>query len=134
VALNEGRDRAREVLSGIVARHRDSQPTARLQILTAHEVLHCRDFFRHAPAVVEELLPEFGQRLAAGGAYQQLLPQQFFEVAQAARDRGLGHAQSFGGAHQACLFGDGGEQDQVVGGDALLFHLWDSLSRIDGFI
>jgi hypothetical protein len=38
----------------------------------------------------------------------------------------------FGGAHHALKFCDGGKQDVIVSGD--MFHIWNSLSRIAGFI
>ena len=44
-----------------------------LHIAAAHKVLCCCGFFRYATAMVEKLLPEFGERQAARGSQQQAL-------------------------------------------------------------
>ena len=79
-------------------------------------------------------MPEVGERQAARGAQQQPLSQRRFEIGQAPRDRGLGHAEMLGSPHQAFLFDDGDEQDVIIGRDIYLFHLWNSLSQFNGFI
>jgi len=49
------------------------------------------DFFRHASAMIEEFLSEFGERQSARGAQQQPLSQCRLEIRQAAGNGGFGH-------------------------------------------
>ena len=134
ISFNKGSERTRQILLGIVLRHGNAQTAMGLHVVAVHKVLRGRDLFCHTTAMIEKFLSEVSKREAARGTQQQALSQSFFQIRQSARYRCLGHAQMLGSAHQAFVVRNGGEQDVIISGDIFLFHLWDSLSRIYGFI
>ena len=113
---------------GEVARHRYAQATAGARLAVFAEGLDGIDFGGDLAGVFEQLLAEFGQRQATGGAQDQPLAQALFEQGDAARDGGFGQADPFGGTTEAARLGDTGEDQQVFG--VVLFHDRDNDSRI----